>query len=86
VRRQELEKILRSYEPLKGVAVHYPDAFKHSMMPTLVVIQGIVSIKGEHHAYELEVDLRSFEDRSDVEMLIKALLHSFEKAERGETV
>ena len=84
MRRQELEKILRSYEPMKGVNVHYPSTFKHAMAPNLVVVQGIVSIKGEQHMYELEVDLLSFQDRSDVEMLIKALLHSFEKAERGE--
>jgi translation elongation factor EF-G len=86
MRRQELEKTLRSYEPMKGVEVHYPSTFKHAMMPNLVQVRGIVSIKGEPHMYELEVDLLSFRDRGDVEMLIKAMLSSFEKAERGETV
>lgn len=86
MRRQELEKTLRSYEPMKGVEVHYPGTFKHAMMPNLVVVQGTVSIKGELHAYELEVDLLSLQTREDVEMLVKAILHSFEKAERGETV
>ena len=86
MRRQELESMLRSYEPMKGVSVHYPDTFKHALMPNLVNVQGIVSIKGEPHMYELEVDLLSLQTREDVEMLIKAILHSFEKAERGETV
>lgn len=85
MRRQELEKALRSYEPMKGVEVHYPGTFKHAMMPNLVEVRGIVSIKGEPHMYELEVDLLSLNTRDDVEMLIKAILHSFEKAERGET-
>jgi 3-deoxy-D-manno-octulosonic acid (KDO) 8-phosphate synthase len=86
VRRQELEKTLRSYEPMKGVEVNFPGTFKHALMPNLVILQGIVSIKGEPHMYELEVDLLSLSTREDVELLIKALLSSFEKAERGETV
>ena len=82
MRRQELEALLRSYEPMKGVEVHYPDAFTHAMSPTLVDIQGIVHVRGEPHMYELRIDLRSLGDRGDVEMLVKALLSSFEKAER----
>lgn len=82
MRRQELEKHLRSFEPMRGVSVHYPDTFTHAMAPTLVDIQGIVNVRGEPHMYELRIDLRSLEDRGDVEMLVKALLSSFEKAER----
>lgn len=84
MRRPELERVLRSFEPMKGAEVHYPGTFKHAMMPNLVEVRGIVSIKGEPHMYELEVDLLSLQTREDVEMLVKAILHSFEKAERGQ--
>lgn len=82
ISRVELEKALRAYEPLKGVVVSWPEPVKQALAPTLYVVSGIVSIKGEIRAYELEVDGRSFTSPSDVEMLVKALLHSFEKAER----
>lgn len=81
MRRTELEKTLRSYEPMKGVSVEWPDAFTHAMCPTMYVIRGIVNVRGEPHAYELEIDGRSLQTREDVEMLVKALLSSFEKAE-----
>lgn len=82
MRRVELEKVLRSYEPMKGVSVEWPDALTHALCPTIYVIKGIVSIQGEPHAYELEIDGRTLDTRADVEMLVKALLSSFEKAER----
>jgi hypothetical protein len=82
VRRQELEKTLRGFEPLKGVSVHYPDTFKHAMLPTLVCVQGLVSIKGEMHMYEMEIDLRSIQTREDVHALVSAIFTSFEKAEK----
>lgn len=82
--RKELQDVLRSYEPMKGVEVHWPGALQHSLAPNLVVVQGIVSIKGEPHMYELEIDLLSLQTRSDVELLVKSILHSFEKAERGQ--
>lgn len=82
MRRQELEKILRSYEPMKHVNVDWPHPLKHALHPTLYVINGVVNVRGEPHAYELEIDGRAFGDQSDVELLVKALLSSFEKAER----
>ena len=79
--RQELQEHLRSFEPMRGVEVHWPDLTKHALAPNLVVVQGIVSIKGEPHMYEIEVDLLSLKTREDVEWLVKCLLSSFEKAE-----
>lgn len=81
--RQQLQEHLRSFEPMKGVEVHWPDMVKHALAPNLVTVQGIVSVKGEPHMYALDVDLLSLKTREDVEWLVKALLSSFEKAERG---
>lgn len=81
--RQELQEHLRSFEPMKGIEVHWPDLTKHALAPNLVEVRGIVSIKGEPHMYALDVDLLSLQTRADVEWLVKSLLHSFEKAEKG---
>lgn len=68
---------------MKGVEVHWPDLMKHALAPNLVEVRGIVSIKGEPHMYALDVDLLSLKTREDVQWLVKSILHSFEKAERG---
>ena len=81
MRRDELETLLRSYEPLKGVEVVYPSDLRQALAPNDVTIRGIVYINGEPLAYETEVNLNSFMSSRDVERLIGGLLESFKKAE-----
>lgn len=82
VRRDELEMMLRCYEPLKGVEVVYPSAFRQAMAPHDVTVKGIVYINGDPMAYETEINLNSFNSSRDVERLIGGLLQSFEIAEQ----
>ena len=81
MRINELETLLRSYEPLKGVEVGYPSEFRQALAPYDVMIRGVVYINGEPMAYETEVNLNSFQSIRDVERLIGGLLESFKKAE-----
>jgi len=81
VRINELETLLRSYEPLKGVEVGYPSELRQALAPYDVTIRGVVYINGEPMAYETEVNLNSFQSIRDVERLIGGLLESFKKAE-----
>jgi hypothetical protein len=80
--RAELERLLQSYEPLKGVSVTYPSAFRQAYAPKDVTIQGVVYVHGEPFAYETEVSLDFFNSPQDVERLIGGLMQSFEIAHR----
>jgi hypothetical protein len=79
----ELERMLRQYEPLRGVEVAHESEFRAAIAPQEVVVRGIVHINGEPTAYEAGVNLDQFVDRRDVERLVRGLFESFERAEKG---
>lgn len=71
----EVQQFLRQFEPLKDVVVEPRSAI--IMAPWLVTLKGAVSIYGEPHAYETELDLKEFGGAEDLLKLAKALLTSF---------
>lgn len=83
MRRQELEKYLRSFEVLRGISVDYPEGMSKYLAPQLVLITGLVNINGTPHMFEADLNLNEFKTYDDVLRLAKALLTSFEKAEKN---
>lgn len=82
--RAILEKTLRNYPPLKGIEVIYESDFREYVAPHLVTVRGIVSIKGELMAYEVEVDLLKLNTREALDAFVKNLMLSFEEAEKSQ--
>jgi hypothetical protein len=83
MRKHELEKLLHEVELLRGITVEYAYDIGQAIAPHLVVLRGIVNIKGAPHMFEAEINLNEFHSREDVMGLAKAVLASFEKAERN---
>lgn len=71
----EVQYFLRQFEPLKHVVVE--ERSKILLAPWLVKLHGQVSIYGELHAFETELDLKEFGGQQDLMKLAKALLMSF---------
>ena len=74
----ELERMLREYEPLRGVEVVHESVTRALIAPQEVTLRGVVYIGGEAMMYEAPLNLRHFSDRRDVERLIRGLFESFE--------
>lgn len=71
----EVQAFLRQFEPLKDV--HVSPRSEIVMAPWLVKIHGMVSIYGEPHAFETELDLKEFGGAEDLLKLAKTLLTAF---------
>jgi len=81
MRRQELEKFLRQFEVLRGISVEHPEGMAKYLAPQLVVLTGIVNIKGVPHMFEADINLNEFNTSDDCMRLAKSILVSFDKAE-----
>jgi hypothetical protein len=77
---REVEAFLRQFEPLKSVVVEEQSGV--IIAPWLVRLHGVVSIHGEIHAFETELNLNEFGGPQDLLNLAKQILKSFEAAER----
>lgn len=74
----ELENFLHQFETLRQVRVE--EKSKHVIAPWLVVLSGVITIHGEHHAFEADLDLREFGGPGDLLKLVDQLLKSFAAA------
>lgn len=71
----EVQAFLRQFEPLKDVNVSPRSEIIAA--PWLVKVHGMVSVYGEPHAYETELDLKEFGGSQDLLKLAKTLLTAF---------
>lgn len=78
---REVQAFLRQFEPLQSVVVN--EASDIINAPHLVVLHGVVSIHGEIHAFETELNLLEFGGAEDLLKLASQLLKSFEVASKG---
>lgn len=76
----ELQAMLRRIEVLRNVNVGYESDFAEALVPHKAIVSGRVSLYGDIHAFETEIDLRHFQSEFDVIGLAKALVASFEDA------
>lgn len=79
---REVEKFLRQFEPLRNIQVEEQSSVIHA--PWLVRLHGLVSIYGEVHQFETDLDLTEFGGPQDLLKLAEQLLKSFAAA--GEQV
>jgi hypothetical protein len=77
---REVQAFLRQFEPLQSVTVE--EASNILVAPHLVKLHGIVSIHGEVHAFETDLNLLEFGGPQDLVKLAGQLLKSFEAATR----
>lgn len=77
----ELQRYLQQFEPLKGVSVGYKTPEAEAIAPFLVTISGYVSLYGEIHYFETDLDLRELGSAKDLERLVVALVESIQRAE-----
>ncbi len=80
---KELQSLLRRAEPLQHVVVGYDTELQGAIAPHAAKVSGRVSLYGEVHEFETEVDLRRFGSEFDVYQLAKALVSSFEEAAKA---
>jgi hypothetical protein len=76
----QVEAFLRQFEPLQHVLVE--ETSKIVYAPWHVRLHGQVSIHGQIHAFETDLDLREFGSSEDLVLLAHQLLKSFEAAGR----
>lgn len=81
MRRVEVERFLRQFEPLKEVELNYESAYKEAIAPQVMTLSGCIHIYGEPLYYETEINLNDFKTGDDLIQLVKSLLLSFQKAE-----
>lgn len=77
---EQTQAFLRQYEPLQHVIVE--EQSQLIFAPWLVRLHGRVSLHGEIHAFETDLDLREFSGIQDLILLANQLLKSFEQASR----
>lgn len=70
-----VESFLRQFEPLKEV--HCDPLSDVIDASWLVKVHGMVSIYGDAHGFEVELDLRQFGSQDDLMKLAAQLLKSF---------
>jgi len=78
---REMEAFLRQFEPLRHVMVDPVSEIIDA--PWLVKVHGDVSIYGQRHGFEAELDLREFGGQEDLIKLAEQLLKSFAAASRA---
>jgi hypothetical protein len=76
----QVEAFLRKFEPLQHVLVEEQSQMIYA--PWLVRLHGTVSLHGEIHAFETDLDLREFAGGDDLLLLAMQLMKSFEQASR----
>lgn len=76
----EVQRFLRQFEPMKSVVVEQQSDIIDC--PWLVRLYGVVSIHGEIHAFETDINLLEFGGPQDLLKLAKQITKSFEAAER----
>jgi hypothetical protein len=77
---REVQAFLRQFEPLQTVVVD--EASDIISAPHLVKLHGVVSIQGEIHAFETDLNLLEFGGAEDLIKLAGQLLRSFDVANR----
>lgn len=77
---REVQAFLRQFEPLQSVVVEEQSGI--IIAPWLVKLHGLVSIHGEVHAFETDLNLNEFGSAQDLLLLAQQILKSFEAAER----
>lgn len=75
---REVEAFLRQFEPLQSVVVSEQSDIIDA--PHLVKLNGVISIHGEIHAFETDLNLLEFGGGQDLMKLAEQLLKSFEAA------
>lgn len=78
--KEELQKYLRQFEPLKNCTVGYKSREAEFLAPYLVQVKGLLNINDQITAYETEVNLLEFGSPHDLERFVKVLLKSFDEA------
>jgi len=78
--KTQLEQFLNQYEVLRGIEVAYESEVKQAIAPHVVMLTGMVNIKGTPHLFETELNLAEFHNRADLELLGKTILKAFDKA------
>lgn len=78
---REVQAFLRQFEPLSSVVVD--EASDLVIAPHIVKLHGLVSIQGEIHAYETDLNLLEFGGAQDLMKLAGQLIKSFEAAQAG---
>jgi hypothetical protein len=74
----EVQAFLRQFEPLKEVNVEEQSTLIYA--PWLVKLSGSVTIYGEPHYFESDLDLREFGGADDLIKLVQQLLKTFAAA------
>lgn len=77
---REVQNFLRQFEPLQSVVVEEQSGLVYA--PWLVRLHGLVSIHGEVHAFETDLNLNEFGGAQDLLLLAQQIIKSFEAAER----
>ena len=77
---REVQAFLRKFEPLQSVVVEEQSDIIDA--PHLVRLHWVVSIRGEIHAFETELNLLEFGGGEDLIKLAGQLIKSFEAATR----
>ena len=78
LKAKEVQAFLRQLEPLREVSVD--EASDVIFAPWMAKVHGAVSIYGELHAFDAELDLRQFGGVEDLMKLAEQLLKSFATA------
>lgn len=84
--KEELQKYLRQFEPLKNCSVGYKSPEMEAIAPYLVQVKGVINVNDQLTAYETEVNLLEFGSPHDLERFVKVLLKSFDEAGKKVTV
>lgn len=81
---EQLEMALRRFDFLGDVTVEWNKGEQLALDPKLATLSGVVHIHGTPKYYEVELNLKFFEDKEDILMLVQNLMHSFEQCARSE--
>jgi hypothetical protein len=76
----QLQMFLNQFEALRGITVTYESETKRAIAPQVVLLTGMVNIKGEPHLFESEINLNEFHTREDLMLLAGSILKAFDKA------
>lgn len=76
----ELQSFLNQFEVLRGIEVAYESDIKQALAPQIVLLTGMVNVKGVPHLFETELNLNEFHTRADLMLLGKSMLKAFDKA------
>ena len=78
--KDQLEAFLNQFEALRGISVTHESETKRALAPQVVVLTGMVNIRGTPHLFEAELNLNEFHTRDDLMKLAGAMLKAFDRA------